>query len=542
MCIDIKYIYTRSRIISPFHRERLLIPCKCGKCVECQTQLKNEWYYRIYQEWKSTIEDSPTNFVFFDTLTYSDEFLPHLSEFIDVPIHSDFDFPCFSYEDFRFFMMRLRRSLEYQGYDIRNNLSYFLASEYGTSDEYTDSKGRTRIATHRPHYHVLFFSRVPDLTVAHLRHAIDNAWFFGRTDRVRYYGKRANYFKSTNHEDRNSRNVSSYVAKYVQKLSLFQNEIDFRLTEILKYIYESRFSHFEVTKSHHNFDNPLPPLDGGRSSRWLPGHHSIVDRIKYVFDGDGFDSFCRSETGKKLISDLKRLVNQFHRQSPGFGASALRDLDILEVMDTGFLTMPDSHSVIRKISLPKYYERLLFEELVEFNGIRVWQPSKLGLLYRQRKSLRVLDYLENKYHNLSEIFHEYQDLNFHRLAQYCVYQRYRYNGHLANEVRFEDKVNLPNKIYSYCTQTDRALLHGSFVSSEFIGCQGEYYSNCLDHAIPISVFLKNHMIRDDCFEAILHRFNVLQLKFNRMRQLKFEMNQEYSNRKQIAKQLDISFD
>ena len=74
MCNNTKYIFTRSKVLSLAHRERLIVPCKCGVCAECRQQKHNEWYFRIYHEWMSTLNDNPSgSYVFFDTLTYSNE-------------------------------------------------------------------------------------------------------------------------------------------------------------------------------------------------------------------------------------------------------------------------------------------------------------------------------------------------------------------------------------------------------------------------------------------------------------------------------------
>lgn len=92
----------------------------CGKCLNCRARSRQEWVFRIRQEYKSC------NFGLFVTLTYDDEKLPP-------------DGVC--KRDIQLFLKRLRKHFD------SNTLRYFIVSEYGDH-------------TQRAHYHGLLFFNI----------------------------------------------------------------------------------------------------------------------------------------------------------------------------------------------------------------------------------------------------------------------------------------------------------------------------------------------------------------------------------------------
>jgi len=541
MCLNTRYIFTRSKFLSPLHRERLLVPIKCGRCSECQRQARNEWYYRIYHEWQSTLRDG--GYVFFDTLTYSNEFLPHLSEFWDIPVGHKIDFPCFCYSDVTDCLRDVRKKLQRKGFDcgdpddIGSKLKFFLASEYGTAEEYSDSRGFIRQATHRPHYHLLFFCRVPGLDVRTLRDVIDDTWFFGRTDSVRYFGEHANYFTSKNHDDKSSRGVSNYVAKYVQKISVFQKEVDERLDAALRFVLQDRFERVRASKTKDNIDCSVEA--GSR----------LAIELTADLDQDSYKSFCQSESGKKIVRDMRRMVDQFHRQSPGLGVGAFYDLNVNDVMDTGVLWMPDSKHYKKLIMLPKYYERKLFEEQIKIDGVRMWQPTAIGKKYRALKSKRVEDYLARKYRATAFQYKEYLDIDYKKLAHYAVQYRGRMDAVSGEDITVSDKLRLPGIWFNYSTPVDKALFHGAFLSKQYVGMSGKYYSHVLEDAVPVKAFLRDHVIYSERkqrfrgFDKIIDRLDALYNKDAPKIQAAFDLLQELKNKQQIIQtsQLALAF-
>ena len=95
----------------------------CGKCLNCRARSRQEWVFRLRQEYLSC------NFGLFVTLTYDDEKLPPDGV---------------SVRDVQLFIKRLRKHWKARAF------RYYLVSEYGDH-------------TFRPHYHGLFFFAI-DLT------------------------------------------------------------------------------------------------------------------------------------------------------------------------------------------------------------------------------------------------------------------------------------------------------------------------------------------------------------------------------------------
>lgn len=477
MCINIRFIPNRSKVISPFHRERLLVPVKCGYCFECQREKHNEWYYRIYHEWLDTFKNS--GYVFFDTLTYANEYLPHINDFIPLDNDALPNWSCFSRPHLRSFLTTLHSSITRKFSPlVAAGVRHFIAAEYGTDDRYT----------HRPHYHCLFFV-TSDIKVDDLKAEINNAWYRGRTDSVRKFGDKANYFTSHSSSELNRRKVSHYVAKYVQKSSLFQARISERIVASLD-DYVSRFSTVPIIKTKYNIDN---------THDYFPSL-TAVEYDSYI-DTDIVSSIVRSEHYKDYRRKLKRTVDQFHIQSKGFGLSALDSVNVDDLIEKGYLTMPDSLQVNRKIALPKYYERKLFEETVVFHGRKFWQPNPKGLLFRQKKELRCKDYLADRYRLLIEqhkisVIHSSEEL-----ARYVVFRKGRYDGELSNIPTFADKMRLPNLVYQYVTPSDKRHLHGSFVTCKFQGFSSkDELRPPLVAAVPYHWFLCRHCVNEPDIE------------------------------------------
>lgn len=95
----------------------------CGKCEDCLRKKRNEWVQRLLAEWRYS---ACTKFV---TLTYDDAHLP-----IEQVGEDEYRFTV-NKRDIQLFLKRFRKL---------HKVRYFLVSEFGD-------------ATHRPHYHALFF-------------------------------------------------------------------------------------------------------------------------------------------------------------------------------------------------------------------------------------------------------------------------------------------------------------------------------------------------------------------------------------------------
>ena len=315
----------------------LLLEVPCGRCAECKKNKRLEWYFRAYHQCQDTINTG--GYVYFDTLTYSDENVPHLSHFVDITQMKDCaDFMCFNNVHWRNFLKNMRRQLHFHFKGC--TFKYFLTSEYGTDERYT----------HRPHYHILFFIKGP-IHPFDFSKLVSKCWNYGRTDGLPFHTQAyvAEHVYGYNLEFAQNgtpfeicTKVCNYVSKYVTKDSKFQKEIDNRI---------------ELLKKH--IDNE--------------------DELK----------------------DIIRSVDMFHRCSQGFGLGYLRQLDADEynfIYQNGACRIGDKARIKYIIKLPLYYKRKLFYNCLKREDNTIyWQLNNVGIDYQKRFLLSSIDMLSANY-------------------------------------------------------------------------------------------------------------------------------------------------
>lgn len=337
MCYFPITIINPCKYVDVTRQDRFLLQVPCGWCAECQTNKSAEWSFRTYYEFLNTYEHD--GFVYFDTLTYDDEHLPHMSEY-----HSELpNYPCFRSSDITKFFKRLRITLK-RKFGIGNDaFSYFLCSEYGS-------------LRYRPHYHLLLFFR-KHFDPLKLSELVATTWNCGRTDGIPYkssfYVLRHNVMKATRLGDTLA--CVKYVTKYVEKDCKLQSIID------------KRIKHAEKVLARQ-----------GENLR----HNSVQF--------------------KKMMTKLASEVNQFHVQSLHFGELALRDIDIDSLVVDGLLTMP-SHQVVSRVALPYYYSRKLFYDRYQLFGNYGWKLNEVGKDYKAKRLPYQLKQLQDRFRALCQL-------------------------------------------------------------------------------------------------------------------------------------------
>ena len=423
MCLKPRSIRNPTKYISSNASQALLLDVPCNQCAECKEQKRQEWHFRSFHEVKNCV--SHGGYVYYVTLTYAEEHVPHLSRFIDIDSINNIikdrnsllkcssdsqplleDFYCFDSSDWRNFLKNLRRQLDYHYRGA--NFKYFLTSEYGTKEDYT----------HRPHYHVLFFVNNANYIEPYsFSELVSKCWPYGITDGLPYEGCSNSYLYKTrdyvaNHvfgynlgqpDVNNFMKCCGYVAKYITKDSTYQDVINNRLTIIEKHVDEDRYK------------------------------------------------------------TLKRNINMFHRQSQGFGISYLNTLShdtMNDIINNGVCRMEDKKQVVLTIPLPMYYKRKLFYNLKQDeDGTYYWQPNALGMEFLTNSIDRNIKNLAKRHHNniinFDESTQEYinmllGDRSLIDLAKYQLMYRSRYycsndnqlenilNGHYVREMNFTD--------------------------------------------------------------------------------------------------------
>lgn len=446
MCTSPLTILNPSHFISLDKRDRLFIQVPCGRCPDCRDLNSLQWYQRAIVEFDACV--SSGGYCLFDTLTYSNSNLPHFSDFFE----TTFDFPCFNRKHVTDFLKRLRASLKRKfNYD---GLRYYLVSEYGTSP----------LHSHRPHYHVLFYcdSIVPPEALSSL---ISSCWRFGRTDGIPYQS--SNYVLSsrvyTSLTDKSKFQVIQYVSKYVNKSCEFEKEI------------------------------------------W--------QRVQFVLDSLT-SNWSERELSSYRYKQLKRSVyntaRQFHRQSVGFGAQILRDVDLLELASVGGFKVSLPNKLVCIVPLSTYYKRKLFYEVVSIDGSDVWQLNDVGIEFVPIIEKRKFDNFLSRFHavDASTNFKYSSALNSHN---YSVddFANYALNlfgcvKSFAPVYRVTDKLN-DNLLFHYGCECDEKHYGFRFYSRSYLGNKCSGYLPPKD-IVSLDYIKAHYMISDKFLDGLLQEF------------------------------------
>ena len=389
MCLNPKKIRVKSNYISSNNYKGLFIQVPCGTCAECMELKRDQWYLRNYWHSKECFDKG--GYVFFETLSYRDSDLPHLSDWFEELKGTSDDYSCFNYEHYRNFMKRLRINLtrgvfeeEYiqkkrlinlrkrckkgsklyadltsqieeldaniTRYSAARNLNAFCVCEYGSEDYYQDDNGRMRKATFRPHYHLLFYVNVPGLDSCTLAKYIYKSWTHGKTDSYDSRGVlRDSYVRKHNtigancerNTDLDLRKVSKYVAKYITKDSNYSDKLRQRVASVTSLLFQ---------RSIDNLQEMIDEFKRTGISQKDYGLYGMYDK----------------ETQTRIYRDICRRIDGFHLQGQGFGLYALdpKNFDEAELFEKGTFSMPDSQLIVKHIPAPMYYIRHLYYDMV----------------------------------------------------------------------------------------------------------------------------------------------------------------------------------
>lgn len=270
----------------------------CGKCADCQRDKQTEWYVRSFYHWQDCV--SKRGMGFFYTLTYNDENLPYYH-----------GIPCFSYDDIKLFIKRLKERLRTK---YKLNLTYLICSEYGHLRQ-------------RPHYHVDFFidGQIMPWT---FYNQVNEAWQKGFV----YAGQNGGVISSSA--------GLLYVTKYVTKDSSF-SERDKQLHDILYKEYSDFYDAWYLL----NGDASCP----SNFDELFKNHRKYTDR-------------------KELIDWYNEFQRRFHRMctlkisSTYFGYSMLNRKDMIDSQSDTIMLPYGSKYV--PVPLPRYALRYLYYDRI----------------------------------------------------------------------------------------------------------------------------------------------------------------------------------
>lgn len=470
MCLSPITIPSQTKYVSLRHCDKFLMEVPCGKCAECQKTNRNQWYYRAWYEYN----DLPRGgYCLFDTLTYRNKRLPHLSDTWTFISPSE-DFSCFNYQHIRQFIENLRIRLKRAGYG-NNAFRYFAAAEYGSIKK-----------TMRPHYHLMLYVHNPNISPVWLSRLISKLWKYGRTDGIPY--KSHQYVMSHNvvaADDTigSKLRTCSYVTKYIQKSCVYQDILDKRINKVMWRLAE--------------YSDPVTP------EKWLESELAHREKLK-----------------------LLRYVNQFHRQSQHFGESALGDLDLKQLFRDGCLYMPDQKHVSIPIPLPTYYKRKLFQQQVWINGSRYWQLTDYGKEYVEYRRNVARQQLINRYTSIRD--EEYLKINPSRLADYVLFERGRLKGDLP-ESTLEERVDTIS-LFNYSCGSDKLHFNCRGLSPNWQGdSQQGYLTRRMERRIPLSDFISKYVYTDSILEKQLQAIELAEQRITKGKQSAYSLRQRLEN-------------
>lgn len=441
-----------------FHPYIMTVPC--GKCPDCTNSKRLEWRLRLYYEFRRCFDDG--GFVLFDTLTYSEDFVPWfkdalthdgLSSYLD---YSFEDFRTFYYRDVTLFLKRFRKALkkELLSLGVKDfQFKYFYCGEYGQSDN----------STFRPHYHILlFFNGITysSDTVCKISDLVNSCWCLGRTDNYNNfeYSSLSSWLEHavllpSSCDNVRLQKVSSYVSKYVTK----------------------SFSFDKVSSKH--FSNL---------------RNSLFN-----------DSSISSTEALKLFNSFKRSVSPRFFSSHNFGCYALRQFDLQYILQHHSLPLPDKDKVKINVPLSTFFKRKVFFYVhVSDDGTRQWRYNENGLLFLWDKLInrfnRILEMCRVQMSFDDGLASEVNRLLAGRDLCYFVFYKVCYKGRIINFDSFREF----NGLYPV-----------EFVNqSDYIRCTfpvpRTYYDNFIsrDKSTPSSVVVEGNTIpvSDFCRLYVYH--------------------------------------
>lgn len=358
----------------------LVLHVPCGKCVECIQNKRDEWSFRSYVETRHTIDHG--GYIYYDTLTYSDEFLPHIHDFVDIKKYGINDFTCFNRDHIRYFFKRLRSLLKY--HCGTSFIKYFLTSEYGTDPRFT----------RRPHYHIGFYvtSGVHPLTLSKL---VNQAWHYGRTEGIDWKPLEHVAYNTFGYDlgfgNRNTKGdilkAARYISKYITKNSTF------------------------------------------------------IDRYKHALEC--IENFIPLDDTEDLLKQndallVKRTADCFHRQSQGFGISYLDTTDEREqeYLAKDLVLMCDNDTIVNVLPLSTYFKRkLYYEQKKRKDGTLYWEKTPAGIAHDKAVIVeRVQNAVKTLQKQIATIPQEYKIKAFtllgdRTLEDLAIYNLYYYGRH-----------------------------------------------------------------------------------------------------------------
>ena len=278
MCNSPIKIKNPTKYLNNQHGQQYWLWVNCGKCNECRQQKQHEWNLRTYYQMLDCLQSNGK--MYFDTLTYSNENLPRLSNY-----NKEFkNYPCFDYKHIREFYENLRGCY---GKKNDRNIIYFITAEYGDIRK-------------RPHYHILLFL-YNDLDLIELSKNVSKSWKFGRTDGQPYKSKQ--YVYEHNILSKINLDVLRYIAKYINKSCQYMDIINKRWIQLEKWYEKSKYNKLEIKRLKRQYYKHTTPFHRqsqhyGENALLYFDINKIIEenRLYYKDDSLKINAYCSLPT------------------------------------------------------------------------------------------------------------------------------------------------------------------------------------------------------------------------------------------------------
>lgn len=311
MCLSPRKIFHNSNHWNP-KQYPLYLTVPCGKCEECKSRAREDWFVRCYAEWTHNTDGD----TYFYTLTYRPEDLPTI-----------YGCPCFDKREVQKFIKRLRINL-FRGYGLK--LKYMITSEYGELHK-------------RPHYHALFFLN-GHLKWFQFRNLVNMSWNHGIVCPGDNGGKV------------NSCSGIRYVTKYITKddsyCSVHEKRVRFRL--LLKYAREfvSLCRQHELSVDEQHAINLL--MSFTRTASVLDDYEDFFSEYHVSFDVVSAFADMSQRFREELFCVLP-----FHLQSTRLGVSLKDSLTVSQLLREKCFVLG-----VGDRPLPRYIRRKLWYDVM----------------------------------------------------------------------------------------------------------------------------------------------------------------------------------
>lgn len=269
-----------------------LVKTTCGKCPECLSKKRQDWYIRLQ------IELQNSSSCYFLTLTYNNENLPYC-----------LDKPCFSVDDVQKFLKRLRKFYK------SSKIKYFLIGEYGGNFG-------------RPHYHAIMFN-LPKKDIYVLNHEISDIWSKGFTSIAPVTDARIGYCCKYCLQNLQSKRTAAHPSLFPPFLVSRRPAIGSSYLSDSNVIYHLNNKTFNSNINGREFSLPrylrdkifqdYPDIKEQLINEFIKKEKENYDKISQ--SPDGYDVFCKAN-----LQSARHTIQRFIKYQKGkFGRAQVPD-------------------------------------------------------------------------------------------------------------------------------------------------------------------------------------------------------------------------